>query len=414
MNNLKNIFLGIVFWTSIPVHAQVESLPTLNSKQAMLHKQLNFFDQVSDSYGRYIVIRDNDYFGKAGVVETSKGLYKDFDLWLEKWPDFIQRLSFSNEQIIQENIGGSANRKPLQDEFGDLVKSFEKLRIRYALLATKSQEGLLKVKSVPRLDVLDYQNLTEPAVEEVNLVKKKDLGSTVALINKNLNGIERNFKELNTSMQSDFIDNVDNFEHDVMKIIRLKTAIAALQFDTLKAEIANFTKMIETDRALDEVSAKSLSLFEKANSSMAKGDFLATESFLKGLESLLAEDFNSYSDTARYDQERVSSMRKIISLQKDEISRKIKNTVKLNGGRRDAIADFIVTESSSIAKVCRNAKSVGRTAYDCQLFRKMLVPYLVDLRDGTKTDILGEPQLEVLAKILKNVKSGPLSAGNKK
>lgn len=407
--------LAMLLCFSTPAWADQEVTPyTLDVQQAALTRQLNFTEEASNIYGRYLIARDSYFLGQTGVAQLSTNVYADINKWYDAWPAFIERLTFSTQAQVAENLNGSSAKKSLDSDLSDRVTELEGIMSRYRQVLDRSRQGLGLVRALPRLSTEEFQSMTDPEAQKVNLIKLKGIEPYVTKLNRNIDDLQNLFKESTDQLQRDLLDRLTQFKADVTMIVQLKATMYNLDFPELEAAIARFEKVLSTDIAMDKIIAENVQLYQKIANAIIGADFLEAEAGLSKLSDTVERGFLPYLRNPNFDKERVTQAQALTRLQLNDLQNRLSNTLAAKGGRREALIEFVLTYSRTAAAYCgeKNGKlQQARYSLDCNLFKKNVAPFVMTLK-GPQSNQITEPQIEVILKSLKNVFRGPLTEGS--
>ncbi len=410
--SIQRLMLAIGLLLGIDKSALAEdTVETLNLKQAALTDQLNFAEKVSGVYGRYIVIRDSYMQGSTGVASQYVVLHSELDKWYKKWPTFIGRLSVNTEAEIQANLTGSVTQPSLESEFSSRVSELETFTVKYRQILQRSREGYSLVQALPRISLSDLTNQQDPVTDQVQLIQKKNLGPYLDKLNRNMDVLQSLFAEANQSMQRDLLDRLQRFKNDVHTIMEIKATLYSLEFPGLEAEIAKFESILATDQALEPIVTKNTQLFQSISNAILAANFLDAEQGIREMRKSLDIDYVIFLRDPSFDKERINSIKTLTNLQLKDLESRLGATFAAKGGRREALAEFILKYSPTAAAYCNEGGRyrARRHNLDCNLFKKNVAPFISILQSGKHSDKLGEGQLEVIVTSMKNVFAGPFS-----
>ncbi|RYZ86909.1 MAG: hypothetical protein EOP04_12880 [Proteobacteria bacterium] len=380
----------------------------MNVKQSALIKQLNYLDVISETHGKYLVLRDSYLFGRSGSIEASKPVFIKLKAWTDKWPAFLARLSFADAADVNANLLGTDTKLSLKEEFRLLVRDLDEILAAYNTLVIRNREAIQKINTVSELNPNEFDDLGDSVAESVNLIKKKQMKDRVIIVNRQLGELRRNFKELNESANGKLISAITKFKEDVYKVLILKVSIYSLQFPELQKSIEDLEKGLLTNNAVDPLLEKAELQFTQISRNITGTDFLAAEQGIKKLQKIVESDFDILSANSLFDKVRVEEDRKYARLRLNSVKASLNAGYESRGGRREVIANFIARSADRIAPLCKEG-SIQRMVLDCNLFRTNVAPFVTLLKQDQATDQLGEQQLEIIAGSLRDVARGPLN-----
>ncbi|HYX33191.1 MAG TPA: hypothetical protein VE954_08750 [Oligoflexus sp.] len=402
---MKFLWILIALITCQSAFSQEMTKEELDLKQAALTKQLNVAEKIGEIHGSYRIVRDIYFTGPKSVNVRVEKHYADVSRWLENWIAILSKMNNQNWLSYLE----SPELKTALNQQAHLLKEIE---FEYAGIGIAANEGLDRIKGLPKLDLKEFETQASAGNEAVFLHR---YSANLIYVNEQMDFLKTRFSAsldaLHPSNGGNVVDLLKNLQRGIADKIKLISTIRKLEFPELKGRIEAVERMLATDKAVEPALTRAVNYYKEGEMHLSNADYLGAEKTLAAFKRSLDRDFRRFEDSAVYAQDRVKQAKALAQANYNALEASLKNGFGSFGGREHALRYFITQKSykqrgATPLKTCREQNGqLGqhRHFYDCNLFRANVLPFLTRLNE------VEEGLLEVIANQLKAVYQGPLS-----
>jgi|GEM_PF-4462342 hypothetical protein len=371
--------LGLVLAASVPALGQTRY--QLDQKQAQLNEQSRALDEVSKTFGQYVILRDQVLNGTDGFYVQSRQWFTDSAQWLSEWTPLVSALE-------GQTLANGDDAARVTASLNKQLSALKDLLSRQEQIIGRAQTTIRQFQSLQRADTQKlgaFAASGENFNAQVNQVQG-ELTKSVILFSTQLGG----------SLQ-DIATRLD-------RLLVLKLQKLALDFPQLVTSLKEVESTLLSIRLVDaEVSRlvaldlKVLEAFNKGRVYAAQSLFVQLEGSAKQLESKLAAESLL---AAGAKQNGVTRIQSIVSKRKAELESGLALLT-----RKQRFTSYyrseVISPVTGMVRRCR-APVIPKNI-DCALLRSIVFP-------EPQIAAMTEDQQAYIEATLDRVKEGPISS----
>ncbi|MBI3776891.1 MAG: hypothetical protein HY273_15340 [Gammaproteobacteria bacterium] len=351
----------------------------MDNEQARLNQLNRRADEVIEAHGRYMLVRDNYFYGTTGINNLSNAWFTDATAWLNAMGLIVQQLSTNVASLSTLN-----GRVTLQTQVSSAYTNYVKLRDSANRVQTKCYEALAEMQNIRRFPgnfITDYGPHTDLLVGEVNK-------------------LEASITDIKNSLDAALVANSQYALSKTKEVSDILIKNAALQAPDLQLALADVAKMYLAEQVVTPLRQEIFNLRLQIASLKIKRRTFTANDLLTQMTSKVAAAIVIINQSAMADADKLNAATDLNGL----VAQATNDVKYLMAYAKTNVYRFYLDTQNQIAPLCQVA--TYQLQYNCQLLRG-----LIGL-DSTSFTAMTMGDLKLMETSLTEVYSGPTGGLN--
>lgn len=363
------------------LQAQAQTRQELDIKQAKLTDKSKALDEISISFGQYVILRDQTLNGTDGFYSQSKQWFADASAFMTAWNPLL--IALDGSRLASDEEAAKATQLLSQQ-----LTTLKNLLERQRLILRKGQVTSQQLAAIQRIKpsrVAEFAPSAAAFNQQLDIVQEES-NKAMAIFSE----------QLGSSLQA-LADQLD-------RLLTLKLQKLALEYPELKAKLKEVEQTLIGIKLVDVEVARLVSLDANLQQAFNKGRVFAAAEQHEQLKKAAAETMASIQAQKQLTEgvkaNAVTRIQSILSSRENDL----KMALGLLTQKQRFISYYRAEVIHPLTGMVRKCKATPQPKnIDCALLRSIVF-------QEAQLTTLNEEQLAYLEKTIDRVKEGPVSS----